>query len=237
MNESIKQLITCKWCHSILDEPILLPCNETVCGKHTSKIRNSKCRFCDTVHVLNESENCPPNKVIQDLFKLRIKELDFGPNHKKASERITELNNFLNDYDNLKKDPNEYISAHYSKKRNNIDLAREKLIFKINQISESLISETNLQEKECKANLSKCNLSSFSNDLTNIKAEISKWEQEVKYLVVNDHLWTSITTNCSMHLEQLKRSRMEFEEKLLGSSCELKTESDLSNVFIKQLTT
>jgi hypothetical protein len=237
MNESIKQLITCAWCKSILEEPVMIPCGETVCRKHSFEISGDECIFCDKFHVLQESEQFPANKVVQNLLALKIKELDFGPNYKKATERVNELNTFLNDYDNLKKDPEVYISAHFSKQRNNIDLAREKLILEINNTSDRLISEIDSQEKECKANLSKSNMSSLSSDDSeSIKADLRKWEQDMKYLVVNDNLWTSISTNCSGHLEALNKKRSAIEEKAFGNLKRLKSEKDISETFIQQLT-
>jgi hypothetical protein len=186
------------------------------------------------IHVLKELEKFPANKVVQDLFKLRIKELDLGPNHKNATDRVIELNNLIKDCNTMREHPGDYISEHFRKQRNNIDLAREKLILDINQISERLISEMDLQEKKCKGDLS--NLSCLSNDLETIKADVSKWEQDMKYLVVNDNLWTSINTKCSENVKKLKQNRIELEEKLVGKPCELKTESHFLDVFIKQLT-
>jgi hypothetical protein len=237
MNESIKQLITCKWCQSIVDEPVLLPCSETVCRKHTVEISETKCKFCNNVHVLRESEQFPTNKVVQDLFHLKIKELNFGLKYKKASERMADLTTLLNDYNTLKEHPDEYITEHFSKERNNVDLAREKLIIDINQISDRLISEIDSKEKESAANLLKYNLSSFIDDSESIKVDLSKWEQNMKYLVVNYKLWKKINTKCSRYVAQLKRSRLEIEEKLIGKPCKLKTESYFVDMFINQLTT
>jgi hypothetical protein len=187
--------------------------------------------------VLKEPDLFPSNQAVQDLLELRIKELDFGPNHKKAYERVHLLKKLVTEYDTLKEHSDEYIFEHFSNQRNSIDLAREKLILEINKISDRLISEIDTQEKDCKANFLKCNLTSTGDDLASIKADLSKWEKDVNYLVVDDNMWTSINNMCNEHVEQLNRSRLEFEEKLLGKPCELKTEFYLSDIFIKQLTT
>jgi hypothetical protein len=237
MNESIKRIITCKWCNCIVDEPVFLPCSETVCKKHSIEIGNKTCKFCDRIHELKELDVFPANKAVQDLLELRIMELNFGPNHKNAYDRVNELNSFINDYNSLNEHPDEHVFEHFSKQRNIIDLAREKLIFEINQTSDRLISEIDSQEKECKAKMSKCNIFSITDDLTKIKADLSKWEKDVRYLVVNDNLWTSISKNCSMHLEALNTSRSAVEEKVFGNFKKLKSEKDVSDTFIKQLTT
>jgi hypothetical protein len=235
MNQSIKKLITCKWCKSILDEPVFLPCSETVCRKHSIEINNKQCRFCDKVHVLKEAEQFPANKIVQDLFELKIKELDFGLSHKNASERLNELSGFLNDYNSIKEHPEAYFSEHFNKQRNKVDLVREKLFLEINKISEKLILKIDLEEELCKASLSKFNLSSLGDDLVSTKADLSKWEQDMKYLVVNDNLWTSISTKCSEYMKQLKRSRLDLEVMFLGKPSELKTESYLFDTFIYDL--
>jgi hypothetical protein len=186
--------------------------------------------------VLKESEQFPANKFVQDLLELRIKELDFGPNFKNASERMSELKTVIESFNSFKEHPDEYLSEHFSKQRNKVDLAREKLILKINQMSNMLILEIDLQEKECLISLPKCNLSFLNDDLASAQADLCKWEQDMKYLVVNDNLWTSINTKCSEYMEQLKQSRLEFEENFLAKSCKQKTESHFSDLFIKQLT-
>jgi hypothetical protein len=215
----------------------LLPCGETVCKSHSIEISNKECRFCDSAHVLKKSEQFPANKVLQNLLELKIKELDFGPNHKKASEQINELNKLINDYKSLKEHPDEYVSVHFSKLRNNVDLAREKLILEMNQISDRLLLEIESQENECKANLSNCDPSFLSDDTESIKADLSQWEEHMKYLVVNDDLWKSISTNCSRYKETLNTSRSAIEEKAFGKFKKLKTENDISDSFIEQLTT
>jgi hypothetical protein len=237
MNQSIKQIITCKWCKLIVDVPVLLPCSETVCKKHSIEIGNKACKFCGRIHELKELDVFPANKAVQDLLELRIKELNFGPNHKNATERVQELIAFLNNYNSLNEHPDEHVFGHFSEQRRSIDLAREKLILEINQLSDRLISEIDSQEKECKAKMSKRNIFSISDDLTSIKADLSKWEQDVRYLVVDENLWTSISKNCSKHLEVLNKSRSAIEDEAFGKFKKLKSEKDISDTFIKQLTT
>jgi hypothetical protein len=186
--------------------------------------------------VLKESEQFPANKVVQSFLELKIKELDFGQHHQNAYERVNELNDLINEYNSLKENSEEYISEQFSKERNKIDLAREKLILEINQISDRLISEVDLQEKECKAKMSTCDLPSLSVDLASIKSDLSKWEKDIKCLVVDYKLWKNINNLCSKYVLQLKQSKLECEEKLLGKPFERNKESSLLDFFTKQLT-
>jgi hypothetical protein len=153
MNESVKKLITCKWCQSIVDEPVVLPCSETVCRKHSDEISKSQCRLCDRFHVLKDSEQFPANKVVRDLFELKINDLDLGPNHKNASERVTELKDFMNGFIKLREQPDEFVFERFSRQRNKVDLAREKLILEINNFSDLLISKIDSQEKRVQSHL------------------------------------------------------------------------------------
>jgi hypothetical protein len=187
--------------------------------------------------VLKKFEQFPANRIFKDFLDTKIKELDFGPHHKKASEQVNELKNLINDFNGLKENSDEYISAHFSKQRNTIDQGRENLIREINQISNRLISEIDLQEQECKASLPKLlNLSTFGDVLTTVKADLNKYEQHLKYLVVNDDLWKIIGTNCSGYMKALNNGRLVIEEKTFGNYKKLKSEKDISDTFIKQLT-
>ena len=61
-----KKSLTCKVCNCILNEPVELPCKETICRKH---LRIITCPRCKLEHNLNPSEFNPVNSVVSNLLK------------------------------------------------------------------------------------------------------------------------------------------------------------------------
>jgi hypothetical protein len=73
--------------------------------------------------------------------------------------------------------------------------------------------------------------------LARIKADLSKWEQEMKFLVVNERMWTGISSMCNVYLQKLKMSQSAIEEEAFGKLKKLESEECISDLFIKQLMT
>jgi hypothetical protein len=79
--------------------------------------------------------------------------------------------------------------------------------------SDELLKELDSYEEECKLNLpNNLNLiNSFSNEISLMKTELSKWETEIKHLVIDDDLWKNIQMQSEIYLARLpKKWRIEF---------------------------
>ncbi len=48
----INALFNCKLCQGVLEDPIILPCGETVCKAHTDEIKKGKCMSCSGAHLV-----------------------------------------------------------------------------------------------------------------------------------------------------------------------------------------
>ena len=49
--DRMKRLIICKLCHETLEDPIILPCGETICSIHLiNETSIFKCGLCDKFH-------------------------------------------------------------------------------------------------------------------------------------------------------------------------------------------
>jgi hypothetical protein len=116
-----------------------------------------------------------------------------------------------------------------------VDLTREELIHKlVVKCSDELIQELNEYEKECELNLPNYFdlMNSFENDLAIMKTNLTKWETEIKHLVVDDNLWKSIQKQSELNLARLKVKYKEVENRMiLGESNKAEIESKFSNVL------
>jgi hypothetical protein len=233
MIESVKDLVSCKWCNQILAEPVLLPCGETICAKHQLSLADSlKCKICEQDHNLKSTDQLITNKLAQELLDLRIKDLEFGKVHVQAANNLKELRESINQYEQFRKDPHEVIFAFFDEIRSRVDLTRENLIQKINECSEGLIIELDQHAKECKLSLAILNTKIFDEKLTIIKSDLSKWEKSVRNLVIDEDLWSMITKQSDEYLNGMENmASMHREAIFLGRANRIEIESKFSDVL------
>ena len=70
----IKQVLSCKKCNQLLDEPKILPCGETICSKCQSMLQIDEtnhfdCIICSNKHTIMPKIGLPINKMIISLFE------------------------------------------------------------------------------------------------------------------------------------------------------------------------
>ena len=82
--ESILNTIKCSICHEILELPVVLPCNETVCKKHV-KDDFFRCDKCGVEHQI-PTNGFQPNIALQKLIEVGIAGLDFGSVYNEAKK-------------------------------------------------------------------------------------------------------------------------------------------------------
>jgi hypothetical protein len=231
MIESVKKIITCKWCNYTLDEPVFLPCGETICKKHELNFKQGTseyCKCCGQPHKLKDSEHFPVNKMARDLLLSKLQELDFGADFKMAQTKLENLKWCLNHYEVLKKNPEDFIFEFFNKLRNKVDLAREDLIQKINDCSEKLMSEIAAYEKECRDNIPNLKTNESTDQ---IKAHLDKWEKEMSFLKIDNLLWSTIKMKCGEYSEQLMKCTSTFECSIFPSKSKVELEQHFFDVF------
>jgi hypothetical protein len=238
MLETIKTILSCKLCEKILDQPVILPCCETVCGKHQELFKNketSRCKLCDQDHELGETAHFLTNKVVECFLAGNISKLDFGENYTQASNLLKELVNAQDVYNRVKNKPEDLIVEKFQEMRNKVDLIREEIIQKVKNCSEKIHSDINAYEEECKRNLPNLNSMLQANelfDLSWIKADLSDWQMKMKQLYYDKELYTKINEKSAGYLMSLKNIAQELKiEILLGQEKKFEFETKYSNIF------
>lgn len=157
--KNLKEILICKLCNQIYDDPIILPCYKTVCSKHVSiEARNHvfKCLLCNKEHSIFSDGLCK-NEELQYLISINdeyIKlESILGKNNVKAKEMCTELEEKIKKTILYSRDPSLYIYDYFSKLKAEIDLKREECVKMINDNYDLLIADLEEAEQKCKYNL------------------------------------------------------------------------------------
>ena len=181
----MNNLLTCKYsnCNKYYTQPLFLPCSKNLCHFHIEELTNNyasksiKCPFCQSNHELPE-KGFPVN---QDLVALLNLNLHLTDKEKDANELVKKFEVIMNDFSIINKDPEHYIFSYISNVRNKIDIERERLLLKINQISDDMLEKLKNFEEECKSNLIK--IQPLSTDhtlhLEKMQHKYLKWKNQL----------------------------------------------------------
>ncbi len=104
-SEKINALFNCKICKDVLEDPIILPCDETVCKAHTDEISMGKCIFCSEVHKAPQY-GFPSNKIVKNLLEKRVNNINLN---------FSQLNDYNKIIQDLNKNLREEIPFHSQK--------------------------------------------------------------------------------------------------------------------------
>lgn len=147
----IKETIKCKICQNIYAEPVLLPCDNTICKEHISE-KSFNCSFCLNNHSIGQE------------FKLNLLIQSVIDSNKYLNEQEkllkSDLVNLDTDMESLTKEL-ELVEAgfgllvyeHFSSMINKIDIQRETEKLKIDNHSNTMIARIREYEETCRNRL------------------------------------------------------------------------------------
>ena len=179
--DRIQNIIKCAICQEILESPVILPCNDTVCKKHvTNQIKDDhfKCDRCGIEHRVpaNGFQSLP---FLEELIKVGIARINFGSVHTEAKKSCESFEELLKEIEILLKDPFAHPHERISELKNSVQLKGEELKLIIDQEMKKLIDRLDEYERQSKEY-------SSSNE---IKAESEKLKNELKAAQSNLDSW------------------------------------------------
>jgi hypothetical protein len=233
----LNEILTCDKCKRFYLEPVILPCKKNICKSHVFQESNNdnniyKCDFCKDDHhvpkngfILNETAN--------EILKLNLHLKDKA---KEAYDLIDEFDEILNDLISLSKDPENFIYEYISFTRNKIDLKRERLVLKINNISDELLHQLKVFEEKCKLNLINNNNQLTVNFNQTHYEKFSKiswnWKEEFRKPHLNDQHIDNLFNEINKLLKENRHKNIELKSNLLiGRGCYFKSKEIDQNHF------
>jgi len=152
---SIKQDLICSDCSKILDQPVILPCSDTICHAHILEPRvvkqnNYKCLSCGEEFDLSESASLiRPNKCMQKLIDNERHLSEAERELKQTIESsLDALNQLCDEFCQVKLKLDQACHERMADVRRKIDLHREELKSRIDEIALEMIEQTKKFESE-----------------------------------------------------------------------------------------
>lgn len=206
----------CKRCNSRYDAtnlPKNLPCGDVICTNCENLLRENskiaKCVTCSAEHSLTDDIQLSKCKVLIEMLSLK-------PNEIHRSDEVEKLKQFINDVKSnvvsIEKMLNgsvDMIKEHCAELRNEVQLATELKIQKLNELNIELIDDIYKYENECCAKF----LSDASFQKTNISQQLvqskeftTEWTSYLNEFKIDDQIVKQTNEEGSTLLKTLKES-------------------------------
>ena len=226
-------IFNCDFCQKLLENPISLPCGETVCKSHTKEITQAKCIFCSDNHQVPQN-GFPANKMVQKQLDLNLNKINQNFSQFNDYKRIIEdLNKKLREIEVMHKDPDNYIYEYFNELIRQVDVRRDTLFEGIQKYSETVIEGIEKLKADCMAKAKKATRN--TKNIDEIKAKLTTVNSMFNSLEMSDTKHEEIMTQKrSKEIGELIRPVLEqFKLELQGyKKYKLKTvQVEIKNVF------
>ncbi len=165
--KSLDEIVTCQKCNKFLIDPIILPCENTICKIHFCEATKDdeasniyKCQVCPKDHQIPD-DGFIVNRIAVEMMALN---LHLNEKTRKAQEIINNFDKVLVELRMLCNDPENFIYEYIHATINKIDLERERLIGQVSDVSDEMLEKLKSLEVECKSKL-KSSKNSISSNL------------------------------------------------------------------------
>ena len=113
--EKVDSLYNCAICTKTLNDPIVLPCGESVCKIHSKEISSDKCQFCSENHPVPK-KGFPPNKITQRHLENHLNSVNINfSKFNDLKKLVQDLNKGLKEIVNYYLYKNKLLSMNISK--------------------------------------------------------------------------------------------------------------------------
>ena len=207
--------LICKYdnCGKFFEQPINLPCGETICSIHMTDSNNKhilECKLCNQHHIIPK-DGFAINRSVLKIINLNIHLKD---KHKLVKKELEKLESFIIENDNSSlTDADNYLYEYFSNVRNQIDLHRETIIKEISDISDRIIDKLKKYEKECKNNKGQV-MNKF--DFDDLKSNlILKWKEELRLPNIQTDKLNNILVEMKSKKFEIESHIVQYKKNLL----------------------
>lgn len=221
----IENAIKCVNCKNVLLTHVLLPCNHLICKKHVDELdADVVCIFCQKCGMQHKKRNDFPSiEAFQQIIDSKISEFDFGAEHKQTKSACLDLADVIKRIDDLNNDPNNFTNKEIGDLKRALDLKREELKLKIDEMTAKLMEKLEAYEVECRKEVE----ASSDNEFKSRSKEINEESERVRVellerglevldeIKLNEAEWRRIKEESVKAKENLENLLKSFQQKLL----------------------
>lgn len=214
-----QSILICDYCKQILEAPILLPCEHTICQKHYTP--DMMCIFCKEHHgqfytVLKKLENL--------TGKLRVAK----QSHEATLAKIKE-------YESVKFNPLACINQYFVKIKEEINNHKQLTLSHLNSLVEQknkeILDNLDAIRNQCIDELDyKCKVN-LNDEMADVKLKMEAWHKDLDLtgIKISETSWETIRAEASKYNQIMTEKITLLKEDFLLNK-EIKFVSDLKNL-------
>jgi hypothetical protein len=208
------ELICCKICAHILNEPIRLPCENYICKAHENDLKEKQCFLCDQIHPTPEN-GWKIDKTVEHMVN-RLKTIHSNifqdEKYKELKKQIDIYEKELESYKVKVENPTKLIEDYTSNLISKVHLRREKLKKQIDEISETFINDIKKEKENLMKHPELNKLQKF--DFVKEKEKVGKCNKDLNsYKLTSFKDWLN---QINTSLDQLRKLEASLKENLLN---------------------
>jgi hypothetical protein len=214
--DKLSSAIKCGNCKHVLDSPVLLPCGDSICKKHTIESKEPiLCYTCGVEHPIPANGGFLPNNGLSLMIEAQIASLNFGKEHKEAKQScqnfqdlVTKIENFISDPYNFTYEAIEYL-------KNVVQLKGEEEMLKITQSMHRIINKLDEYKIECKKSFTNSEntskIANFTVEKEKACKENEKWLAKLNELTIDWREYERIKSESEKAIESFEKKLMEIK--------------------------
>ena len=207
---TFRHQVTCKTCKQIYYDPIDLPCSKTICKSHFDDFISNKCQFCNQEHQMSLKE-IKPNQSLNEILKMSLYLNGEEKKIKLEIEKLLKENKSITEDLAEKAAQSEMLCYdHFANVESVIDLQREELKKRIDEICFELIDKVKLHAFKLQAEL-KTNASKKVLTIDEIKQIESDFEQKLRQVEFPKENLETLLHNLNLNSESLNGKLKEIQ--------------------------
>ena len=219
----VKASLDCDLCKKLLVDPVVMPCESTICKTHLDKlmteasIKNSTviCTICKEEHLIPKKGFIINNR-LQKLLTLKLNTLKFDCQiYTGCTKEIEDANEKVDKLGLFEKNAENYIYDYFEDIKRQVDIRREDLKIKIDKYSEEIIKSVELNQK---------NYIKLSIEVNKITENIEKSKKDLDELIsrfdtleFNDETFKDIKASVAAVNQEFHKMLAVYQDSLIGN--------------------
>ena len=218
----VKATLDCDLCNKLLVDPVVMPCDGTLCKTHLDKLiandPNEKstfiCEICQEDHLIPKKGFMINNR-LQKLLRLELNALKMSPVFDQCRKEIEDAKENVVKIEFLEKNAENYIYDYFEDVKRQVDIRREDLKFKIDTYSDQIIKSVELD---------KINLIKLSKEANQLTTNIEKSRKDLNALIAkfdilefNDKKFEDIKASVAVVNQEFHKILAEYQDSLIDN--------------------
>lgn len=214
--------LKCTICHKIFQDPVMLPCGETVCNtcitdfiedQSSEKSGQFKCCACDEDHSIPVTKGFPKSKRMSSLIEIKPKNVNRGKFIEKFKADINQCISEINRIKSSLETKEETVKDYFEAKRQQIYQVTESKINELNKKSIELLERIDELESEHLENLKNVQTQKQIEDDLKKAAEFCEiWTEKLKKPETSEEEVEKERNQLDDHLKSVQKNEIEIDD-------------------------